>query len=241
VAATTSVGAAPPTPPTASGDDLPPRSASVIDCAQPPRSASRSQTRTPVRRAGHLPCHQLPRLDRGEQQLHHPAGLLLHHTLRRAPGLAPAPPTTSASSVPARICRSPVTRSGTVEVCTCVPDTEDSAANGASGASTRHVPDAPPVFEVDRPAIPPDLAPIGGQHPSTIRIVVVLPAPLLPTKPNSSPARTSKVISCNASTSPYRLETPSISNRPVIHVLPRAGHLVALLPALPAPHRPADW
>jgi hypothetical protein len=35
-----------------------------------------------------------------------------------------------------------------------------------------------------------------------MRIVVVLPAPLLPTKPNSSPARTSKVMSCKATTSP---------------------------------------
>ncbi len=50
--------------------------------------------------------------------------------------------------------------------------------------------------------------------PSAMRMVVVLPAPLLPTKPNSSPARTSNVVSRKATTSPYRLEMPSISSRP---------------------------
>ena len=40
------------------------------------------------------------------------------------------------------------------------------------------------------------------------RIAVVLPAPLLPTNPNSSPARTSKVMSRSATTSPYRFDTP---------------------------------
>ena len=48
--------------------------------------------------------------------------------------------------------------------------------------------------------------------PSTIRIVVVLPAPLRPTKPNSSPARTSNVRSCTATVCPYRFEIPSISS-----------------------------
>jgi len=38
--------------------------------------------------------------------------------------------------------------------------------------------------------------------PITMRIVVVLPAPLLPTKPKSSPARTCKLRSRSASTSP---------------------------------------
>src|SRR5262245_5836779 len=44
------------------------------------------------------------------------------------------------------------------------------------------------------------------------RIAVVLPAPLLPTKPNSSPARTSNVMSRNATTSPNCFEILSICN-----------------------------
>jgi hypothetical protein len=38
--------------------------------------------------------------------------------------------------------------------------------------------------------------------PSTIRIVVVLPAPLLPTNPNSSPGWTSKLTSSSATFAP---------------------------------------
>src|SRR5262245_10021066 len=44
------------------------------------------------------------------------------------------------------------------------------------------------------------------------RIAVVLPAPLLPTNPNSSPALTWNDRSRRATTSPYRLETRSISS-----------------------------
>jgi hypothetical protein len=40
------------------------------------------------------------------------------------------------------------------------------------------------------PAPPADLAGVRLQHPRTIRMAVVLPAPLGPTKPNSCPSRT---------------------------------------------------
>src|SRR3954466_3810150 len=43
--------------------------------------------------------------------------------------------------------------------------------------------------------------------PSTMRIAVVLPAPLLPTNPNSSPAATSNDIWSRATTEPYALLT----------------------------------
>jgi len=74
-----------------------------------------------------------------------------------------------------------------------------------------HVPDAPARRKVERPSIPSHLARVGARTPSTIRIVVVLPAPLRPTKPNNSPAWTSKPRSRTATVSPYRFEIPLIS------------------------------
>src|SRR4030081_1770251 len=56
--------------------------------------------------------------------------------------------------------------------------------------------------------------------PSAMRMVVVFPAPLLPTKPNSSPARTSKVTESSATVTPYRLETRSISSVMSVNVGP---------------------
>jgi hypothetical protein len=52
----------------------------------------------------------------------------------------------------------------------------------------------------------------GVSKPSTMRTVVVLPAPRLPTKPNSSPAVTVKLTSRHATTGPWLLAIPSTSS-----------------------------
>jgi len=49
--------------------------------------------------------------------------------------------------------------------------------------------------------------------PSTTRIVVVFPAPLLPTKPNTSPGWSWRLRSSTATRSPNRLVMPSSSKR----------------------------
>ena len=67
-------------------------------------------------------------------------------------------------------------------------------------------------LEAQRHAQPANHAGIGVSTPSTTRMVVVLPAPLRPTNPNSSPAWISKVRSCTATVCPYRFEIPSISS-----------------------------
>src|SRR6266542_1090168 len=54
--------------------------------------------------------------------------------------------------------------------------------------------------------------PSAASTPSAIRIVVVLPAPLLPTKPNSSPARTPNVIPSSAS-------VPLLIPHPLLEIL----------------------
>ena len=60
---------------------------------------------------------------------------------------------------------------------------------------------------VTRPAV-------GGRMPAMVRSVVVLPAPLGPTRPRMSPARTSKLRSLTAVRSPYVLENPSTRIKP---------------------------
>jgi hypothetical protein len=52
---------------------------------------------------------------------------------------------------------------------------------------------------------------LGASRPTTIRIVVDLPAPLGPRKPVTIPGLTTKLMSSTASFSPYRLLTCSIS------------------------------
>jgi hypothetical protein len=47
-----------------------------------------------------------------------------------------------------------------------------------------------------------------------MRIVVVLPAPLLPTKPNTSPGRTAKATPSSAWTVPNRFDMPPMSSMP---------------------------
>src|SRR5215217_2899504 len=46
---------------------------------------------------------------------------------------------------------------------------------------------------------------VGSTSPSSIRTVVVLPEPLAPGKPYTSPVRTSRLTPSTARTSPYRL------------------------------------
>src|SRR5690348_848156 len=55
----------------------------------------------------------------------------------------------------------------------------------------------------------------GVSTPRTMRIVVVLPAPLLPTNPNTSPGLTSRLSPDTASRSPYCLVIPRSSRPPV--------------------------
>ena len=59
--------------------------------------------------------------------------------------------------------------------------------------------------------------------PSTIRIVVDLPAPLEPTKPTISPARTSIDRSRSARTSPYVLFRDSIVSAPMATIETSVG------------------
>src|SRR5689334_10406906 len=63
-----------------------------------------------------------------------------------------------------------------------------------------------PLQSTSPPSIP--------STPMTMRIVVVLPAPLPPTKPVSRPGRTSKVTPSTAVVSPKRRVSPLISNMP---------------------------
>jgi len=65
-----------------------------------------------------------------------------------------------------------------------------------------HVADLPATVERQRHPAESHLARVGGQHASMMRIVVVLPAPLRPTNPKSSPADTSRERSSTATTSP---------------------------------------
>jgi hypothetical protein len=63
-----------------------------------------------------------------------------------------------------------------------------------------HVAEPPAGLGVDRPAAPADLAAVGSSTPSTIRMAVVLPAPLGPTNPNIWPSATVNERSSNATT-----------------------------------------
>ena len=73
-------------------------------------------------------------------------------------------------------------------------------------ALLRHVADLRPDRGVDRSRPCQRTAPASAAStPSTIRIAVVLPAPLVPTKPNICPGRTSKVSPSSARVVPNRL------------------------------------
>src|SRR4051812_7014433 len=61
--------------------------------------------------------------------------------------------------------------------------------------------------------------PVGATRPSSMRSVVDLPAPFGPRKPVTAPARTSKLRSSTATTSPKRLLSPWISIA-AIHLSP---------------------
>lgn len=76
---------------------------------------------------------------------------------------------------------------------------------GVEATLLGHVADAPTQGQVDR-AVAEDTVPESADNtPSTMRIVVDLPAPLLPTNPKISPGRTVKVMSRRAVRSPYLL------------------------------------
>lgn len=54
----------------------------------------------------------------------------------------------------------------------------------------------------------------GAARPATIRVNVVLPAPLCPTSPVISPGATLSVNPSRAVTRPYRLTSPAASSMP---------------------------
>src|SRR5690606_17838608 len=68
---------------------------------------------------------------------------------------------------------------------------------------------------------------VGRTRPSSMRSVVVLPAPLGPRKPYTSPRRTVRLTSLTANWSPYRLVNPSVTTI--------VSDMTPALPAMPYP------
>ena len=71
---------------------------------------------------------------------------------------------------------------------------------------------------------------VGRTRPSTIRIVVLLPAPLGPRKPVTHPGRASKVRSSTACTRPKRFVSPraAIAGDPIGRTTPEGAWLVVV-------------
>src|SRR6476646_9975466 len=70
---------------------------------------------------------------------------------------------------------------------------------------------------------------VGRTRPSTIRRVVVLPAPLGPRKPVIRPGSTSKLRSSTAVKAPKRLVRPRTSMRPPPALVLAAGSVVVVV------------
>ena len=82
---------------------------------------------------------------------------------------------------------------------------------GMEGVRLEHCPDvAERLRRAPRSGLPPIVAlpRLGRTRPSSIRSVVVLPAPLGPRKPVTAPSRAVKLRSSTAATSPKRFESP---------------------------------
>src|SRR6185503_21058981 len=86
------------------------------------------------------------------------------------------------------------------------PERYDQKAGSSTSAPTSSR--GPPVAVTVDPSTS-IVPPLGWIRPSAIRIVVVLPAPFGPRKPNSSPRSTVRSRPSTAASSPYRLLRPT--------------------------------
>src|SRR5438105_10103999 len=66
---------------------------------------------------------------------------------------------------------------------------------------------------------------VGRRSPEIARTVVLLPAPLAPSRHTSSPASTRRLTPCSTSTAPYATDTPSSVSKDLSRAQVGADHV----------------